>query len=109
MQCGGHAIQAGIQQRLERPELGGKAVAGVHARHAGNVRAAKRHAKCGVLADQGHGARPGRQRVDVLGERHADHRADRVAGTAGPAGSFQLVHELGDLRAVQQASDLYGV
>jgi hypothetical protein len=51
VQGSGHAVQAGIKQRLERPQLGGEAVAGVHARHAGNVRVAKGHAQGGVLAD----------------------------------------------------------
>lgn len=62
-----------------------------------------------MLADQGNGARPRWQGVERLGERHADHRANRVARAAGPAGGLQLSHKLGDLRAVEQPGDLYRV
>jgi hypothetical protein len=97
VQRGGHAVKAGVQQRPELLQLGGEPVAGMHARDAGNVRAAKGHAQGGVLADQGDGARPGRQGVEVLGQGHTDHRTDRVAGTTGPAGRFQLGHKLANL------------
>jgi hypothetical protein len=40
MQGGGHAAKSGVQQRLERPQLGREAVAGMDARHAARVRAA---------------------------------------------------------------------
>jgi hypothetical protein len=109
MQAGGHPVKAGVQQRLERPQLGGEAVAGMHAGHIGRLRATKGGAEGGVLGDQGDGAGPGRQRVEALGQGHADHGADRVAGPSRPAGRRKLAHELSDLGAVEQRRDLYRV
>jgi hypothetical protein len=109
MQRGSHAVKAGVQQRLELPQLGGEPVASVDARHVGRVGAAKRGAEGGVLADQGNGTGPSRQGVKGLGERHANHGTDRVAGSAGPAGRRQLADELSDLRAVEQRRKLYRV
>jgi hypothetical protein len=109
VQGGGHPVKAGVQQRLERPQLDGEAVAGMHARHAGNVGAAQGGAEGGVLADQGDGTGPSRQGVEALGQRHADHGADRVAGPTRPAGRRKLVHKLGDLGAVKQRRKLYRV
>src|SRR4029453_2437591 len=63
----------------------------------------------GMLANQGNSASPGRQGVERLRQCHADHRADRVAGSAGPAGGRQLGCELGDLRAAEQRRNLFGV
>jgi len=50
VQRGGHAVKAGVQQRLELPQLRGEAVAGMHARHAGSVGAADSGTEGGVLA-----------------------------------------------------------
>jgi hypothetical protein len=109
VEAGGHAVKAGVQQRLERPQLGGEAVAGMNARDTGNVRATEGGAQGGVLAHQGDGSRPGRQGVKRLRQRHADHRADRVAGSSRPAGRRQFGHKLVDLRAVKQRRKLYRV
>jgi len=79
------------------------------ARHVGNVGAADGSPQGGVLGDQGDGAGPGRQGVERLRQRHADHHANRVAGSARPAGRHQLNHKLGDLRAAKQHRKLYRV
>jgi hypothetical protein len=99
VQGDGHAVKAGVQQRLERPQLGGEAVAGMDARHAAKVRTAEGGTKSSMLTDQGDGTRPRRQGVDALGEGHADHRANGVAGPTRPTSGFQLGHKLVDLRA----------
>jgi hypothetical protein len=109
VQGDGHPVKAGVQQRLERPQLGREAVAGVDTRDAGNVGTSEGGAEGGVLADQGDGAGPGRQGVEALGEGHADHGADRVAGSARPAGRLKLSDKLVDLGTVEQARDLYRV
>jgi hypothetical protein len=96
-----YAVNAGVQQRLEPAELGGEAVAGMHARHAGHIGAADGGAQGVVLADQSDGAGPGRQGVERLGQGHADHGAEWVAGPPRPAGRREFGHELGDLRAFE--------
>jgi hypothetical protein len=102
---GGHTVNAGIHQRLERSELGGEPVTSMDARHVGNLRATQGGAEGGVLSDQGDGTGPGRQRIDALGERHTDHCANRIARPTRPAGRFKL----DNLRAVEQRRDLYRV
>src|SRR6266487_1534584 len=63
---GGHAVHAGVQERLEPAQLGGEAVAGMHARDASRVGAAERGTQGGMLSDQSDGAGPRRQRVEAL-------------------------------------------
>jgi hypothetical protein len=109
VQGGGHAVHADVQQRLELPQLGGEPVASVDTRHAGRAGAAERRAEGGVPGDQGNRARPRRQGVEALGERHANHHANRVARAASPARGRKLADELGDLGAVEQLGKLYGV
>ena len=81
----------------------------MHAGHIGRVGATDGRAKGGMLRDEGDGAGPGRQGVEALDQRHANHRADRVAGPSRPAGRRKLAHKLGDLRGVKQARKLYRV
>jgi len=109
VQGGGHAVKAGVQQRLERPELAAEPVETMDARRISGMGAAEGGTECGVLADQRDGAGPGRQRVDAPGEHHADHHANRVAGPTRPAGCRKLGHELVDLGAVEQRRNLYGI
>lgn len=59
-----------------------------------------------MFSNQARGAAPGRQRVERLDERHADHRSDRVAGPTCPAGGLKLGDESCNLRLVQQSSKL---
>ncbi len=77
-------------------QLGCEAVAGIHRGHLAVRGDHDRQRR--VLAHQGDDARPRRQSVERLGERHADHRPERVAGTPSPAGRLKLVYESGDLR-----------
>jgi len=96
VQGDGHAVKAGVQQRLEGAELGGEAVAGIDARNlaaTGNSRS-----EGGVFANECNGPGPGRDCVDRLAERHADHRPDRIAGAAGPASLLKFGHKLADFR-----------
>jgi hypothetical protein len=109
VQGGGHAVNAGVQQRLEPAQLGREAVAGMHTRHACRVGAAEGGTEGVMLADQCNGARLGRRGVERLRQRHADHRADRVAGPARPAGGRKLSHEGVDLRAVEQHRKLHSI
>ena len=50
VQGGGQAVDAGVQQRLELPQLGGEAVAGMDARDTCRVGAAERSAQSGMLS-----------------------------------------------------------
>jgi hypothetical protein len=65
-----HGGDAGVEQMPVLPELRGKALTGVDARA---VPGADRSKQSGVLTDQRHRARPGRDRVEGLGERNAYH------------------------------------
>jgi len=74
-----------LEALTERPivalaELPREAVARPLARSA-----AEHGADAGMLGGEAHGAAPCRQRLEALDEAHADHRADRIAGSAGPA------------------------
>jgi hypothetical protein len=69
----------------------------IEARYLGQRAALQDDAQRVALAHERDRARPRRQRVDRLGEREADHRADRVSRTAGPARSLNLGDERRDL------------
>jgi len=102
---GGDAGDAGVEQVAVGAELRAEAVASVHARDG----AADGLSERGVLGDERHGAGPLRHRVHALGESHTDHRSERVAGAAGPAGGLKLVYEPPDFGGVEECSDLFGV
>lgn len=101
---GGHTADTGVEQWPERAELRGEAVAGVHG--GGLTVACDGKSERRVLAHERHGAGPRRDRVDRLGERHADHRADWVAGATGPARRLQLGGKGRDLRGVEDLCEL---
>jgi len=100
----GHPVEAGVEQRLEGAELRPEAIAGVDARDA--ALASEGSLKRRVLGDEGHGAGPGRDGVDRLGEGHTDHGSKRVAGAAGPAGLLKLGYEPPDLGRVEESCKL---
>lgn len=62
-----------------------------------------------VVVDQRAGTRPRREPVQRLHERHADHRTQRVAGTARPSCLLQRCDQPDDLGRVEQVCDLFGV
>jgi uncharacterized protein (DUF433 family)/DNA-binding transcriptional MerR regulator len=61
-----------------------------------------------VLAHERHRARPRRDAVDRLGQRHADHRSERVARATRPAGFLKVGYKSPDLRGVEQAAENLG-
>jgi hypothetical protein len=78
-----HPVKAAREHVAVGPELGREAIAGVDGWHRGT--ASDGGAQGRVLGDQRHDARPRRNGVEAFRERHPDQRADRVAGTPGPA------------------------
>jgi hypothetical protein len=99
-----HGDDAGVQQRLVGAQLRREAVARPLAWR--GVLAAQRGPQRGVLSDKPCGARPRRDRVHALSQRHADHCADRVARSAGPAGRLKLADQPRNLRRVEQSCKL---
>ena len=95
---------AGVEQIGVGAELRREAVASPMARRF--ARASDCLSQRVMLADQGDGAGPRRDAVDRLGERHAHHRAERVAGTAGPPRLLKLSDESPDLRGVEESCNL---
>lgn len=96
------AGDAGVKQFRVRAELRGEAVAGEH----GGSFAADGLAKRGVLAHERHRASPRRDAVKALGERHADHRAERVAGASRPPRLVKLGDQPPDLGRVEESCKL---
>lgn len=92
-----------LEQRIELPKLLREAVAGIDARDT-----AEGCLQFGVLADEGDGASPSRDRVERLGERHPDHRPDRIAGATRPAGLLKLSYEPPNLGRVEKSCKLGG-
>jgi hypothetical protein len=90
-------LDAGGQPPGVVAQLGGEAVAGVH-----GGGAAEDGLQSVVLSHQASGTGPGGQRVQRLHQRHAGHRPDGEAGTAGPTGQFQVSDEGRDLGRVEQ-------
>jgi hypothetical protein len=104
----GYTIQAGVEQRLEPPQLRPEAVAGPLRGNVLSGGAPEREAKGSVLAHERDGAGPRRDGVHRLGERHADHGTERVAGAAGPARGLKLGDEPTDLGGVEESYKLGG-
>lgn len=99
-----HRVDARGQELVMRAQLAGEPVAGVHARDCAEHRPQR-----GVVTDQGSGARPCRQRVQTLDQHHPDHRADGVAGAAGPLQFLKLSDQRSDLGAVRKRANVCGV
>src|SRR5215203_6057067 len=85
---GRRSARAPARSRTDRWPFA-QAVAGVDGRHVAG-RPADGGAQGRVLSDERHKANPRRNGVDRLGQRHPDHRTDRVAGTPGPACRLKL-------------------
>lgn len=99
LETGDDGIDAALQLVPVGPHLFREAVGGVDARRV--ALAAQDALKLPVLTDQGDHLRPGRDRVDGLRQAEADHRADRVAGAARPAGSFKFLDQAPDLGRIK--------
>jgi hypothetical protein len=54
-----------------------------------------------MLGHEAHGAAPRRECVQALDEAHADHRADGIAGSAGPAHELQRLDQPADFGGVE--------
>ena len=105
VQRGGHGIDAAREHVAVLTQLPREAVARPLRRH-GRAPLADGEPQRDVLTHQRDGLGPRRDRVDALGERHPDHRADRVARSAGPASRLKLGDERRNLRRVEQPCDL---
>src|SRR5215207_10191281 len=91
VQRAGHAVDAARQYVAVGAELRGEAIAGVDGRDGG--RTGDGGAQGMMLFDQRDRASPRRNGVDRLGQRHTDHRVDRVPGTPRPARRLKLGDE----------------
>lgn len=90
--------------RLIGAELGREAVARPLARR-GSL-AAERGLQRVVLLYQSRGACPRRDGIHTLGERHADHAPDRVAGTPRPTRRLKLADQIRNLGRVEQSCEV---
>lgn len=95
-----YGVNAALQLVAVAAQLFGKAVGGVDARRVAFT--AENPLQLPMLCDQGRHLRPGRQRVEALGQREPDHGADRIAGAARPAGSFKFLDQPPYLRRVEE-------
>jgi hypothetical protein len=98
-----NGVDAPLDHRPVLPQLFGEAVGGIDARRL--AFAVERTLQRPVLADQGDGLRPGRQRIQALGQAQPDHRADRVAGTARPARPLKLGNQMPNLGRIEKILD----
>lgn len=95
-----HRVDAALDRLAIVAQLFGEAVGGPLARRF--ALAVEDPLQLPVLGDQGDDFGPRRQRVEALGESQADHGADRVAGSARPAGSFEFLDQPPDLGRIEE-------
>lgn len=62
--------------------------------------------KGNLLRNESNGTCPRREHVQRLHQRRADHGADGVTGSAGPAGRLKVRDQIADFGGVDQCLDL---
>jgi hypothetical protein len=103
-QRGDHLVDAGGQHVTVGTQLDREPVGGLH--RGGR---AQHVPQPGMVTDQGNRTRPGGNRAEALYQGQPDHRPDRVAGAAGPAGGLQFSDQPGNLGQAQQCGDVCSV